>query len=793
MERVVEIIAENAKSQSTEIKGRIKYSVLLVDDEIGVIKALKRIFLDDNYNILTAENANAALEILKTNKVHLIISDNNMPGIPGTELLKIIRNRYPDTIRLMLTAHSDTDIVMTAVNEGAVYKFITKPWNPDDLRLTVKLALNQYELIQENLNLKKINKYQHTQIQKLKDYASADHSTLGEILLTKKLLIPGQFEMVNKYRQKHNVIFVKAIIDLGMIEENILLRVISDAAKVDFITFEAMELNPEMARIFPRAVCEVGCLVPLKHDGRNLHVAMADPLDLDRIEYLKFSSQLNVIPHLAQVGAIEKAIAFIYEGPESVSDLEFSLSYDSDKDDEIDILLDEEEINTTEQLLAKSATPPAIKMVNTIISEAIKSSTSDIHIEPKSHRTLVRYRIDGLLQDRIKIPSSLHMPIISRLKILAKMDIAERRVPQDGRITVKTQNKFIDIRVSSLPTINGEKIVMRLLDKGAEIITLEKIGVRGLSGERLKNIVNTPKGMIIATGPTGSGKTTSLYSLINYRLEDSQNFITIEDPVEFYLEKASQVHIHPKIDLTFASTLRAALRQDPDVILVGEIRDLETAKVAFQAAMTGHLVFTTLHTNGTIATISRLFHLGVEPYLVASAVQCIFAQRLVRKICPNCKEPKNYNKDLLNLIGAQVDDFPDKLYYGAGCPKCGDTGYQGRIGLFEVFQMNEEFRHFLTANYRETELLNMARTFGMETLLEDGLSKVKDGTTTLEELFRVLGPATEIDVPCKSCGRIIDIKFNTCPYCGAKQRKICPVCNSQMRDDWLVCPYCGNK
>lgn len=793
MNSLMELAPEAAKSHPVKTADRQVYTVLLVDDEAGVLKALKRIFVDDNYKILTAENAASALEILKNNKAHLIISDNMMPGMPGTELLKIIRSKYPDTIRIMLTAHSETDIVMTAVNEGAVYKFITKPWNADDLRLTVKLAFSQYELIQENKNLKKINKRQSTEIQKLKNYASADHSTLGGILQAKELLIPGKLELVEKYRKQHNVILIKAIVDLGMIEENALLRVIQDAGKVDYISFEAMELNPELAKVLPRAICEAGCLVPIRQDGKNLHVAMADPLDLDRIEYLKFSSQLNVITHLARVSEIERAIAFIYEGPESIEDLEFALSYEEEKDDEIDILLDEEEVDTTEQLMAKSATPPAIKMVNTIISEAIKLCASDIHVEPKIHHTLVRYRIDGLLQDRIKMPTNLHMPIISRLKILAKMDIAERRIPQDGRITVKSDNKFTDIRVSSLPTLNGEKIVMRLLDKSAAIISLDRIGVRGKSNVRLKSVVDTPKGMIIATGPTGSGKTTSLYSLINYRLKDSLNFITIEDPVEYFLERASQVHIRSKIGLTFASTLRAALRQDPDVILVGEIRDLETAQAAFQAAMTGHLVFTTLHTNGTVATISRLFHLGIEPYLVASAVQGIFAQRLVRMVCPHCKELREYDKNMLRVLGAGDIDFPTKLHYGAGCSHCGNTGYMGRTGLFEVYQMNEEFRYFLTSNYRETELLSMARNLGMESLLEDGLAKVKDGLTTLEELFRVLGPAMDCDYLCKNCGRNLDIKFNICPYCSAVQKKMCPACNSLMEEDWQLCPYCGHK
>jgi type II secretory ATPase GspE/PulE/Tfp pilus assembly ATPase PilB-like protein/CheY-like chemotaxis protein len=768
------------------------HTILLVDDEPKVLKSLQRVFIDDNYSILTAENGETALQLLETNVVQLIISDYRMPGMQGTELLKIIRDKYPNTIRIMLTAHSDTAVITSAINEGWVYKFINKPWNSEELRLTVNMALAQYDLIRENLKLKQINNQQSNEISKLKKHDRIDHTTLGKILLEKNIVLPGQLDMVKKYQKQNNITLVKALVDLGMVEESVLLKVIQDFSKTDFVSLEQMHIDRECASLIPRATCEQGCFLPIKMENKNLYVAMADPLDLEKIEYIRFVTRANVVALLARLVDIEWGIKYLYEGLEAVSEISFATDADRDDDDEIDILLDEEEVDTTEQLLAKSTTPPAIKMVNIIISEAIKAAASDIHVEPKTTHTLIRYRIDGILREKMKIPQHLHLSTVSRLKILAKMDIAERRMPQDGRITVKANDRLIDIRVSSMPTINGEKVVMRLLDKTASVISIDKIGLKGKSLERVNTMLNVPNGIIIATGPTGSGKTTSLYSMINHRLDDSLNFITIEDPVEYSLEKATQVQIRSKIGLTFASTLRSALRQDPDVVLVGEIRDLDTAMVAFQASMTGHLVFTTLHTNGTVPTISRLFHLGVEPYLVASAVQGIFAQRLVRRVCPHCKQLKDYDKNIISLLGFDISKLPPQLYYGAGCDKCDHTGYLGRTGIFEVFQMNEEFRSFLTDNYQETKLLNMAKTLGMETLLEDGFNKMLDGLTTPEELLRVLGPTIEHDYNCQKCNAKLDIKFMACPYCGTVQKQLCPECRAHVEPGWKACPYCGH-
>ena len=396
-----------------------------------------------------------------------------------------------------------------------------------------------------------------------------------------------------------------------------------------------------------------------------------------------------------------------------------------------------------------------------------------------------------MLHSKIKIPSDLHPAVISRLKILAKMDISERRRPQDGRITVKAGTRIVDMRVSSLPTINGEKIVMRILDKSAAIKPLDELGVLEHDFQRLSVISKKPQGVIIATGPTGSGKTTMLYSLLSAMMNPSKNFETIEEPVEYFLEEANQVAIHEKIGLSFAQVLRATLRQDPDVILVGEIRDVETADVAFKAALTGHMVLSTLHTNSAVASITRLMDMGIKPYIIASALEGIIAQRLVRKICDGCRTQVPPDKDLLDLLRLPADFFSNDIFIGAGCPQCNNTGYRGRIGVYELFVMNDDFRQMVSTNYKESELLALARANGMQILLEDGLEKVRHGMTTLEEVLRVIGPMVRMERTCEHCSKTIESKFLFCPHCGAFRHNCCISCHMPLDAEWTVCPFCG--
>jgi type II secretory ATPase GspE/PulE/Tfp pilus assembly ATPase PilB-like protein len=370
------------------------------------------------------------------------------------------------------------------------------------------------------------------------------------------------------------------------------------------------------------------------------------------------------------------------------------------------------------------------------------------------------------------------------------MDISERRKPQDGRITIKTGTKIVDVRVSTMPTINGEKVVMRILDKNASIKRVSELGMLDNELTRLKVVIKKPQGILISTGPTGSGKTTTLYSILYEMLKSTKNFETIEDPVEYFLEDANQIYVRERTGLSFASILRATLRQDPDVLLVGEIRDYETADVAFKAALTGHMVLTSLHTNNTIASITRLIDIGIKPYLIASAIEGIIAQRLVRKVCQHCKTTAIPEKNILKLLKIPENIFGE-VAVGKGCSRCNNTGYLGRIGLFEVFIMNDEFRHLINSDYKESEIMNLAKAGGMKTLIDDGIEKVKLGTTTLDELLRVIGPPTKYERECGNCGNLIDMKFLFCPYCGIFKHNICSNCRMPLEEEWNTCPFCG--
>ena len=768
------------------------HTLLFVDDEKSVLKALKRSFIDDEYKILTAENAQEAFDLLARNRVSLIISDHQMPGVTGTEFLSKVRDRDPATIRILLTGAADAKTVMAAIDNGVLYKYVTKPWDDDELRLAVKLALVQYDLLRENTKLRLKSGQQEQEIDKLRRFVSTSCSPLGSVLIDKGLILPAQYDMVKKYCTQNNIVLFRALIELGMLSDQDLLKVIQNESGADTISIDPSALSKDMTQVVSQEISESGCLVPLRSEGNTLVLAMADVLDLSRVDYLSFVTGFNVSALLAPWPDIERAISALY-GPEEVDTEPVKEEPETIDHDEIDIVLDLEESATDEQLIARSKLPSAVKLVNAIISKAIRSGASDLHIEPRGNQTIIRYRIDGLLSEGMTIPGRLHLPVISRLKILAKMDISVRRIPQDGRVSVQTRDRQLDLRVSTMPTIHGEKAVCRLLDKSAAVKKISEIGIRGKSLKRLEQIISVPQGIIISTGPTGSGKTTTLYSLLNERMSKELNFVTIEDPVEYLLGDASQVHVHEKIGLTFASTLRSTLRQDPDVILVGEIRDLETAQAAFQAAMTGHLVFTSLHTNSSIGAVTRLIHLGIRPYLVASAIQGIIAQRLVRRICPNCRCQKPYDPALLDNLGLNMTDFPDKLYYGAGCDACGQSGYSGRLGLFEVFHMNEEFRHELTSQYDETRLTNMAISLGMTTLLDDARQKVLDGSTSLEEVLRVLGPAVKYDYACLKCKSDLELRYFTCPYCGEVQRRACENCHARLEPDWVACPYCGRR
>ncbi len=768
------------------------FTLLFVDDEPNVLSALRRIFVEENYEILTAASADEALQIMEREKVHLVISDHRMPGMTGAELLKEIKQKRPETIRIMLTGYADIQSIMGAVNEGAVYKFITKPWNDEDLRLTVSLALQQYVLIQENKKLKEITKKQQLKIKNYSALFDEDRGVIGNILLKSGVINNEDLDRAIRERREGELPG-ETLVRLGLVTESKIVTALQKHLNIEYIDLKEMRLNPDVVRFLPKELCEKNRFVPVKLDSKKITIAMADPSDIFKCDNISFMTGLKVIPLLATGSDILLQLKKIY-GDAKQTSVDINEITDIEPLDEIDIVIEEEEeVFNVQELISSSEVPPVIRIVNAVILEAVRYQASDIHIEPKTKYTLVRYRIDGMLHNKIKIPPNLHPAIISRIKILAKMDISERRRPQDGRITVKSGTRIVDIRVSSMPTINGEKVVMRILDKSGAIKMLDELGVLPDDLNKLHNAIKKPQGIIISTGPTGSGKTTMLYSMLNKMLQSTKNYETIEDPVEYFLEDANQVYVRDKIGLSFPSILRSILRQDPDVILVGEIRDFETADVAFKAALTGHMVLTTLHTNNSIASITRLIDMGVKSYLIASALEVIIAQRLVRKVCKYCRVEVAPDRELLGMLKIPPDSIGEKTLVGSGCERCNNSGYLGRTGIFEVFIMNDEFRQFISSNYKESELLNMARIGGMKTLIDDGIEKVRHGETTVEELLRVIGPQTRQEQTCKSCQRMIDAKFLFCPYCGAFKQNVCKNCKMPLEEDWRICPLCGGS
>lgn len=717
-----------------------RYRLLLVDDEPGVLNALKRVFRQENYDVLTATSGEQGLLILAEATTHLVISDFRMPGINGAEFLRAVRDRSPDTIRIMLTGHADSDAVMGAINEGAVYKFILKPWDDNDLRITASLALEQFDLVRRNRDLMKENEHKAREISALSRLAVTNRSQLGFLLHKKNLLTSAQLQELVRLQEMRREPLIKLLMEKEWVSE----RVIRDLLKKDMLIEEVqlaeIAADPALASLIPHSFSERQLVAPVRLEGRRLILAMADPLDAGLIDDIRFTAGLELTVVTADIADIRTRIAQLHGGSETdFKELEDLVST-SDPYEGIEVVIDDDESVSLDELLRSTEEPPAIRLANAIIIEAIRLGASDIHIQPRTKSVVVRYRIDGVLHDKFHIPHQLHQSLVSRLKIMAELDISERRRPQDGRITVKTPLRVVDLRVSSLPTINGEKIVMRLLDRNSAVLTLASIGLSAGNLQKIDTMAAKPQGIILATGPTGSGKTTTLYSLLQHNATPDKNYVTIEDPVEYYLDMAGQVLVREKIGLTFPLILRAILRQDPDVVLLGEIRDFETAEVAFHAALTGHQVYSTLHTNSAVATIARLFDLGLKPYVVATALEGIVAQRLVRRICDACRDEVPIDRNLQARLGKAFlrDDL--RTFKGAGCQKCNGSGYRRRIGIYEVLLADDKLRDRIGGGASMLEIGHVARQRGMSMLAEDAAEKVMNGDTTIEEVLRVLGP-----------------------------------------------------
>ena len=551
---------------------------------------------------------------------------------------------------------------------------------------------------------------------------------IAQKLLESSLISQEQLSKALESQQSAGGTLSYNLVKTGAISEMAFAEFMGQVYNVPAVDLESIQFDQSAVDLIPAEVATKFQVVPIKREGRIVTVAMANPDNIFAIDDIKFITGFEVKPVVATETAIKKTIDRLYDSADSLASIMGEIEED------FEIVENEDEDLSPEE--AQSADAPVVKLVNSLISDAVGKAASDIHIEPYEKLVRVRYRIDGQLHEMMSPPFKMRAAVISRVKIMADLDIAEKRVPQDGRIKIRMHNKSIDLRVSTLPTIYGEKVVMRILDQSSLQIDLSKLGFHPTALAKFLNAIESPYGMVLVTGPTGSGKSTTLYSALSRINRPHSNIMTAEDPVEYNLHGINQVMVLEEIGLTFAAALKAFLRQDPNIIMVGEIRDLETASIATKAALTGHLVLSTLHTNDAASSVNRLIDMGIEPFLVSSSVLMIVAQRLVRRLCEKCKQPVKMHEEALRELG--IMESPDELnmFETKGCPACSDTGYKGRVGLYEVMEITPSVREMIVERASTVEIKRQAMSDGMTTLRGDGLDKFKKGATSLEEVLR---------------------------------------------------------
>ena len=594
---------------------------------------------------------------------------------------------------------------------------------------------------------------------------------LGEILVRENLISPQNLREALDYQREHGGRLGFNLVKLGLISDDMITAVLSRQYGIPSVNLDLFNIDPSVLRLIPQEVAQKHSVLPLSRVGATLTLAMVDPTNVFALDDVKFMTGLNVEPVVVAEGSVQQAIAKYYGtsreielASTAVEDASLeraaknasnnngggithadlvsldSIDFDTEHTEDVEVVEDNEEIDLS-TLSRMSEDAPVVRLVNVLLVDSLRRGASDIHIEPYEKELRIRFRIDGVLYDVMHPPLKLRDALISRVKIMSKLDISEKRLPQDGRIKIKvkvdSRSRELDFRVSTLPTLFGEKVVLRLLDKQNLMLDMTKLGFEAESLKKFQRNISKPYGMVLVTGPTGSGKTNTLYSALQSLNTVDTNIMTAEDPVEFNLMGINQVQMKEQIGLNFAAALRSFLRQDPNIILVGEVRDFETAEIAIKAALTGHLVLSTLHTNDAPSTISRLMNMGIEPFLVATSVNLIQAQRLIRRICKDCKQEHQHPPEALIEIGFSADEARSlKTYKGKGCSTCNQTGYKGRIGLYEVMEITDEIRELILIGASALELRKKAIDDGMISLRESGLYKIRDGVTTIEEVVR---------------------------------------------------------
>ncbi|MGH2830024.1 MAG: ATPase, T2SS/T4P/T4SS family [Actinomycetota bacterium] len=580
------------------------------------------------------------------------------------------------------------------------------------------------------------------------------------------------------------------LVGMGVVTEEDIARALSTQLNVPYVDLALLESNPELIALVPRRLCERHCFVPVTRTEDGVQLVMADPADIVAIDDARAAHIGRVGIAVAPATAIRETITRFYSSDVDAIQLLKRLGAATEASVEPEVHTESENSEDAERAARGG---PVVRLVNAILADALAARATDVHVEPLRDGVKVRYRIDGLLRDVMTLPKSVHLSLVSRLKISSGMDISERRRPQDGRGRLSVDGHDVSLRLSTIPTLQGEKVAIRLLRQDDQISTMNALGFEDDDLQSVLSAMESPQGFLLFTGPTGSGKTTTMYAALSHISDPSKNIVSLEDPIEYHLAGVNQMQIDERTGITFAKGLRSMLRQDPNVIMVGEIRDAETASIALQSAMTGHLVLSTVHTNDAGSAVSRLVDLGVEPFLISGALSIIVAQRLVRIVCPHCKQRAAVNPETLARLGIGVEALGDAaLYRGAGCPACSFTGYLGRTAVFQVLTLTRQMRDLIANGPSEGALDELARAAGGRTLLEAGLRKVRAGVTTLEEVLR----AIQTDEPdrrptCPACRHEIEPTFSVCPHCQhALTAPRCPACSKDVDPAWTFCAYC---
>ena len=621
-----------------------------------------------------------------------------------------------------------------------------------------------------------------------------EHRRLGELLLESKRLTPEQLDRAIAEQRRTGQMLGATLLRLGFLAEGELLALLQQQLGLPLVDLEQAAADEAALAKIDEAMAKKYLALPLEIEGRKtLVVAMADPLNVAALEDLRFHSGMFIRPVLAAPSQITQAIERFYHIDTSMNEVLQSIIQDED-DVVVSAVQESEERQAIDELMKEAEGRPIVRLTNWLLHRAVQERASDIHIEPQFNELVVRLRVDGLLREEQRLPKWTQSAIVSRIKVLSNLDIAEKRQPQDGRLVAEIAGRRVDMRVSTLPLTNGEKVVMRVVDQGRANVELDTLGMAARDLERLRGFLHRPQGILLVTGPTGSGKSTLLYSALRAIQHVTRNITTVEDPVEYQLTGINQVQVDERGKKTFAGALRAILRQDPDVIMIGEIRDKETAQIAFRASVTGHLVLSTVHTNDAAGAVTRLVDLGLEPFMVASSLVGVVSMRLVRTLCPRCREAYTVEAASLNRLGGHHSDQGAlTLYRGQGCPNCRGAGFTGRTGIFEVLAVTDAMRSQIVHGAPDNEIRKVAIEGGMRPIGEDGLEKVLAGRTTLEEVTRVVYLAEQGVKVCPACAHVLSQNFEYCPACGHFVGEHCRRCHQRLDPEWKFCAVCGHE